>query len=268
VAIAALVVGGVAFLLGWMIGVGLLLAGVGIVLGILAMRTKPGRTFGVIALVLSGIAALTNIVAIVVFSVVLGGSLSAFTDGVQAEFGGEQTGLAVQTVETPCYAFDGPAHFINNLSEEDASACASRLQLWGETTADGQVLSTGVGAIYGSVEVEPIRVETSDGMAPADTVDAMVQAMSIDFLPSMGTVESLNEPVTLDGTEANVTRIASDAEFTEMKAVITARAPDAYQSANGPVQYFVISVVLPDEAGVEYDNEDVLAKLISTWTWN
>ncbi|GAA3883783.1 hypothetical protein GCM10022381_27460 [Leifsonia kafniensis] len=267
-AIAALIVGGSAFVLGWMIGVGFVLGLAGIVLGILALRTTSGRVFGVIGLVLSAIATLTNIVAMFVFAVFLGGSLSLFADGVSAEFGDAQSALTFAPVSTPCYGFDGPAHYVNNLPEADVAACASRLELWGEVTPDGEVLSTGVGAIFGTVGVEPIRVQTSDAMTPADTVDEMVQALSLDYLPAMGTVESLLEPITLDGVAANLTRIDSDAEFTELKAVITARAPAAYQTANGPVQYFVISVVLPDEVGqTDADEERILSELISTWTW-
>jgi len=265
-AIAALVVGGTAFLLGWLVGLGLLLGLAGIVLGILAVRTKSGRTFGVIGLVLSGIATVTSIVVTFVLAFFLSGPASLFAEDLQLEFGDEL--FATQTVETPCYSFEGPASYFNDLPEVDVVACASRLELWGEITPDGEVLNTGVGAIFGTIEVEPIRVEISDAMAPDDTLESMVQSMSLDYLPAMGTIESLIEPITLDGVSANLTRIESDAEFTDLKAVITARAPDFYQGANGPVRYFVISVVLPDEAGETVDEEQILAELISTWTWN
>jgi hypothetical protein len=276
VAIAALVVGIIAFLLGWVVGLGFLLGVAGIILGILAMRTKPGKTFGVIGLILSGIATLTNIVATFLFVMLLGGSFSLFSSefasGFDSEFGSgfsqESTGVAFQQVDTPCYSFDGPAHYINNLSASDVELCSSRLELWGDVTAEGEVRSTGVGAVFGSVAVEPIRVETSDAMAPSDTIDEMVQAMSLEYLPSLGTVDSLIEPITLDGTDANLTRLDSDAEFTDLKAVITARAPADFQTANGPVRYFVLSVVIPDEVGqTSADEDQILAELIRTWAW-
>ncbi|MGO4102889.1 hypothetical protein AB4Y63_02965 [Leifsonia sp. YAF41] len=267
-AIAALVVGGTAFLLGWLVGLGLLLGLAGIVLGILAIRTKTGRTFGVIGLVLSAIATMTNIVAILVFGFFVSGSASQIAAGLNAGLDRGAVALGTQTVETPCYSFEVPASYLNNLPETDVAACASRLEVWGELTPDGEVLSTGTGAIFGTIEVEPLRIETSDAMAPDDTVEGMVQELSLDYLPSMGVVESLLEPIMLDGVPANLTRIDSDTEFTDLEAVITARAPDVYQSANGPVQYFVVTVVLPDEAGETVDDDLILAQLISSWTWN
>ena len=61
-AIAALIVGIVAFLLCWIPFLGLVIAVVGIVLGILALRHPRGKAFGITAIVLSGLAALTGIV--------------------------------------------------------------------------------------------------------------------------------------------------------------------------------------------------------------
>lgn len=64
-AITALVVGIVAFVLGWVPILGLILAVAGIVLGILALGTPRGRLFGIIAIVLSALAALTGILLLV-----------------------------------------------------------------------------------------------------------------------------------------------------------------------------------------------------------
>ncbi len=64
-AITALVVGIVAFVLGWVPILGLILAVAGIVLGILALRTPRGRLFGIIAIVLSALAALAGILLLV-----------------------------------------------------------------------------------------------------------------------------------------------------------------------------------------------------------
>ncbi|WP_194420624.1 DUF4190 domain-containing protein [Microbacterium abyssi] len=61
-AIAALIVGIAAFLLGWVPIVGLIIAVAGIVLGILAVRQPRGRAFGITAIVLSGLGALTGLV--------------------------------------------------------------------------------------------------------------------------------------------------------------------------------------------------------------
>lgn len=60
-AITALVIGIVAFVLGWVPIFGLLAGIAGIVLGILALRQPRGKGFGIAALILSGIAVITGI---------------------------------------------------------------------------------------------------------------------------------------------------------------------------------------------------------------
>lgn len=77
-AIAALIVGIVAFIFGWVPFFGLLVAAVGVVLGILALRQPRGKGFGITAVVLSGLAALTGIFMLVVFFVLIPASESQF----------------------------------------------------------------------------------------------------------------------------------------------------------------------------------------------
>lgn len=70
-AIAALVVGIGAFIFGWVPFFGLVVAVVGIVLGVLALRQPRGKGFGITALVLSGLAALSGIFMIVLLFVII-----------------------------------------------------------------------------------------------------------------------------------------------------------------------------------------------------
>jgi hypothetical protein len=63
-AIAALVVGIAAFIFGWIPFAGLILAVVGIVLGILTPRKPRGKGFGVTGLILSGLAVLTGLMVL------------------------------------------------------------------------------------------------------------------------------------------------------------------------------------------------------------
>lgn len=65
VAIAALVVGILAFLSGWVPIVGLILAVAGLVLGILALRQPRGKALGITAIVLSGLAAVTGVLVLI-----------------------------------------------------------------------------------------------------------------------------------------------------------------------------------------------------------
>ncbi|GEK85899.1 DUF4190 domain-containing protein [Microbacterium aerolatum] len=64
-AIAALIVGIFAFLLGWVPVIGFTLAVAGIVLGILAVRRPRGKAFGITAIVLSALGALAGLLLVV-----------------------------------------------------------------------------------------------------------------------------------------------------------------------------------------------------------
>ena len=276
-AVAALVVGIVAFLTGLIVVVGLVMGIVGVILSILALRKGKPAGMGITGLVLSGIAALTNIVVIALI-VTLG---PAFWTGVrnaaeqsrdeanarntsapQDPANGGPKSLAVQNVKTPCYSFDGPAEFINDQRPAQGEDCWTELKLWGETDADGNVVPTGVGAVYGQVSVEPVSVTSSTEWVPSGDIDDMVDYLAKDYIPTLGTVITLKESVTLDGQPANITRVKSDAEFTKTKAMIVAYGPDSYNTSTGAVQLFVIVVVTP------YDNGDaVIDAIVSSWKW-
>ncbi|KDA06890.1 hypothetical protein DC31_07950 [Microbacterium sp. CH12i] len=78
IAIAALIVGIVAFLSGWVPFFGLIVAAAGIVLGVFALRQPRGKGFGITALVLSGLAAITGIFMLVLYFGVIGTSGSYY----------------------------------------------------------------------------------------------------------------------------------------------------------------------------------------------
>lgn len=60
-AIAAIIVSGVAFLAGWMPIIGVVLALAGLLLSIFAVRRQPGRVLGIIGIVLSSLALVTSL---------------------------------------------------------------------------------------------------------------------------------------------------------------------------------------------------------------
>ncbi len=66
-----------------------------------------------------------------------------------------------QLIETPCWSYDGPRTFVNNISPDQVNLCHGALELWGEDMG-GVVVPTGFGAILGQVSVEPVRVSTSE----------------------------------------------------------------------------------------------------------
>lgn len=246
-AIAALVVGIAAFLTGLVAGLGLVIAIAGLILGILAVRAKAPRGFSITGLALSGVAAITNLGAIAFIVVAALAATSA---------------TAPQNMTTPCYSFDGPAGYINNIGDPAIEDCTTELELWGELNADGTIKNTGVGGIWGSVNVEPVRLSSSDEWAPDGDLDAAIEELSKEYIPALGEVISLREWVELDGVEANLTRVRSAAETTETKALIVGFAPESYPTSRGDVRFFVISVVIPDDSG-----EEVLDTILDSWRW-
>ena len=145
-AIAALVVGIIAFFGGWIPLIGLLLGIAGVIIGIVALRRQQSRGFSLTGILLSVVAILANFIVttIVVVALATGGLAALISDAAQ------ETDPETQSVETPCYSFDGPAGYINDLSSDAVADCNSELQLWGEQNADGTIDNTGVGSIRGS----------------------------------------------------------------------------------------------------------------------
>ncbi|GAB3595942.1 DUF4190 domain-containing protein [Microbacterium tumbae] len=280
-AIAALIVGIAAFLTSLIPVLGLVLAVAGIVVGILAVRRARGRGLSITGLVLSGIALLTGIVVAVFWFLVLpfaaqstAEQIEQWSDEIESsapvdEDAGDaafdETEFSVvsgQLIETPCWSYDGPQHFTDNISADAVAACNGKLELWGESDAEGNVTPTGVGAIFGQIGVEPIRVSTAEGYAPGTDPVAVVDALEESYFAPQGEIESLHEEATLGGVPADVTRIDSDAELTETKAFITAYAPAPYDVEGEQVQLFIISIVTPYENG-----DELIQQVLDTWQW-
>lgn len=261
-AVAALIVGIVAFLFGLVPFVGLLVATVGIVLGIVALGRPGTKAQPIIGLVLSGIAMLTSIVAIIVFFAFTNLPSIWSSDGIQFDGQSNASQLTLTSVTTPCFTFEGPREFLNNQQSAEDELCFTTLQGWGELNADGTIAYSNVGLIWDKVIVEPLRVESTDTWAPDGELDSMVNYLETNYFPQSGEVISLREPITLDGQEANITRIDSAAETTETKATLVVKAPQPYDTANGPVQFFLITFVVVDERG-----DLIIDALVDSWRW-
>ncbi len=281
VAIAGLIIGIIAFVTGWIPIFGFILGGIGIVLGIIAVRASLRRGFGIAALVLSGLAVVTNIFIIIALVVTVPGAVTTAAHDAQvradetnartqaeqdaqntkdAEPGPEE--VSGHSIITPCYSVQGPAAFINNQSSASTQDCVTTLELWGEVSPDGTIVNTGVGTILGQVSVEPIRLATSETWAATGNLDGVVDYIAVDYLPQMGEVISLREPVMLEDSAANISRVDSNAVLTKTKAIIVGFAPHSYDTSQGPVQLFVISIVTP------YDNGDELIDaVVDSWEW-
>ncbi|RXR31907.1 hypothetical protein EQW78_15790 [Oerskovia turbata] len=167
-----------------------------------------------------------------------------------------------QLIDTPCWSYEGPQTFVNNISVDEERLCAGALELWGEVR-EGTVVPTGVGAIYGQVSVEPVRVSTSDSWMVGTDVDGAVDAVADSYFAQNGKVISLHEAATLDGVPANITRVEGSSSATQTKAFVSAFAPAPFTPGTETVQFFVIAIVTP------YDNGDeLIAQVIETWQWH
>lgn len=278
-AIAALIVGIVAFLSGWVPIVGLVIAIVGIVLGILAVRQPRGKGLGITGIILSGLAALTGIVMLVITFVlipsaannaqVFGDDADQWAEEVpdqeQTEEGFDEAEFSTvsgQLIDTPCWSYDGPQYFTNNISEDAVAACSGKLELWGEWDDEGHFHPTGVGMTAGEISVMPVDTATSDGFGTVGDVDAAIEGLQDSFFSQQGGALIDEELVTLDGSEAKLLRYESSSPETQTKAFVVTYAPAPYPVEGARAQLFVIALVTPYSNG-----EEQLQQVLDTWEW-
>lgn len=231
--------------------------------------TKQGvNGIGVAALVVGALALATGFVALLGGIIFLASQPPVPPQAVDdtvflPEAPASATGsVALKTIETPCYSFDGPAGYISDIPPASVEGCATKLHLWGELQEDGTILNTGFGAIWGTVFVEPIRVSVSETWSSDGTIDGVVDYLNTEFFPGGGKVQTLRNPIALDGSEANLTLVDSDSQVTVTKAHIVSYAPQAYPTESGDVQLFVISIVVPDHTG-----DELIEAMLETWRW-
>ncbi|HCS61220.1 MAG TPA: hypothetical protein DIW46_07470 [Microbacterium sp.] len=286
-AIAALIVGIVAFVTGWIPIVGLVFAVVGIVLGILAVRKPRGKGFGITALILSGLAAITGIIMLIFLvafvpneinqsqgggesydqpftdsdddgSLTEDDSTSADSDFDEAMY----SAVSGQLIETPCWSYDGPEYFTNNISADAVATCSGQLELWGEYDENDNFFPTGAGMTAGEISVMPLSIEASDAYGPVGDIDAAVEGLQEPFFSKQGGEPISEERITIDGVDASLIHYDSDSEDTQTKAFLTTFAPEPYQVADTEAQLFVIILVTPYSNG-----EEQLQQIIDTWEW-
>jgi hypothetical protein len=266
IGIAALIVGIASIVLS--VGLGFLLGIVAIILGILS-RTRPAaRGLGIGGIVTGAAGLLLSILTTAIAASLLLALAAATPAGspqgedTPAE---QQPAAAAQTVETACYSFDGPAHYTPNTSATASDACFNTLQLWGELQDDGSVLATGAGAIWGEVNIEAVRRDTFEAMAPTGTMAEMLAYLEPNFFEANGeVVENLTEPTTLDGAEANITTISPDPSTeTRTRVMISVIPPEGYRNDDGEVGFFLVTVWTSEDGG-----DDLVQQVIDSWRWS
>ena len=277
-AIAALIVSIAAFVTGWLPFVGLALAVVGLVLGILALRRPRGKGFGITSVILSALAAITGIIMLVVTFIVVPAAIEneadkydetvQVTEEDDSDLGdsgfdeAEFSTVSGQYIETPCWSYDGPKYFTNNIAPDDVATCVGKLELWGEYDSKNNFYPTGAGMVAGQIGVMPLSLDASNAYGPAGDLDAAIAGLQEPFFSQQGGESIGEEEITLDGVEARLTRYESDAAETRTKAFITVYAPEPYAVADTQAQLFVISLVTPYSNG-----EEQLQQIIDTWEW-
>lgn len=275
-AIAAIIVSGVAFLSGWIPIVGVVLALVGLVLSILAIRSGRGKVLGIIGTILAGIALLfgafmtTMIFVVAPWNDTTSSSSDPWSvetpsaapdDGAFDE--AEAAAVSGQLIETPCWSYDGPKHFTDNISAEEAGNCYGQLELWGEYDESGNFVPTGYGETAGQITVEPVSSATAAQYSDGADLSATVDALEKPYLSTVGgTISSLHEETTLGGVPANITRIDSDVAETQMKVVLTTFSPQPYDIGGDQRKLFLISITTPYSNG-----EEQLQQLLDSWEW-
>jgi hypothetical protein len=260
---AALTVGIVAFVTGWIPFLAGLVAIAGIVLGILAIRGRRAPARSIVGLSLSGLALAFNvIISTILIAAALHGAEGSGNSGPAAPAATKTAPATTKILSTPCYAFAAPNGYINNQSEKATAACITTDQLWGEYNADGTVKNTGVGQVLGSVSVDPVSTVKSDEVNPGGTLEGMVGFLNTKFIPDMGVVIGKAEAVTVDGQPASLTRVTSTKAKTRTKALLVLRAPEPYQVPGEDVRFFLVSFVTPEDNG-----DAIIDAAVSSWKW-
>lgn len=278
-AIAALILGIAAFVLGLVPIVGIVLGITGVVLGILAVRRPVRRGLGWGGLILGAFGALISIVTtflILVLPLIVVSAAQSESSSPDSPSDSQTAPDAVdpgdeelystvsgQVIDTPCWTYDGPEYFVNNISQTNADACNGALELWGEWEGDVFV-PTGAGIVAGQIQVDPVLSTNSALVSAGGDVDAFIDGIETgqNYFSQQGEVLALHEATTIGGLPANITRIDSNAADTQTRVFITVLVPEPYATTNGDVSAFLISVTTPYANG-----EEQVQQVLDTWEW-
>lgn len=245
--------------------IGFLAGAVAVVLGIIGLKRPAARNLSIGGIITGALGMLLSIVVLIVGMILWAGILSSDNDNTtDAPIGAPQSNsLEFQSIETPCYEFDGPEHYINDISAADTAACGADLGLWGEKQDDGTILPTGVGAIYGSVAVEAVRSAFITENVPGGSLDDVQTYLESGYLLESGQSIISTEDIELDGVPAKLTYLVPNSPDTQLRAVITALPEQPYAGPERDLGLFLITVSVEESNG-----QEILDTLIGSWDWN
>lgn len=167
--LAALITGGVAFFIGWVPVLGLIVGSVAITLGVLALVKKQSKALSIVAMSLGTIAALTSLVMILVFAFATSSAVVASSDGsnstsaedpaVEEPVGPEVPDLAGQTGDVA----DDELQELGFETEFDAGdetvIMRSNWTVTGTTPAAGEFAELGSTVVIHVEKIEPDSAE-------------------------------------------------------------------------------------------------------------
>lgn len=164
-AIAALVVGIVAFLSGWAPVWGLLVGAAALVLGIVALNKKQSKVMSIFGIVLGSLAIISSILATLFWGAVFNAAQHAKTSDTTSTNQNGTANLAKQfSVSKLTYATDGTqkvlAEITNNSNE--THSVTLRITFY---DASGNILGTASGTTY---DIEPGQSKTFDSTTVED----------------------------------------------------------------------------------------------------
>lgn len=297
-AISALIVGIGAFLVGLVPVVGLLVALVGIALGIVALvrrrRAQSGLGLGITGVVLSGLAAVTNVVVLAALVVALPIGAVLADEFASSRYGWDQgQGLdgapyatgpddgstdgtgAPADVTTPCWSFSLPDDAWSTGDDLDDDACSASVEVHDEVSASLVDVVTVPDAVTAAL------VPASD----ADRVASAVEALRSSWLPAVGTLVGEPEQTTLDGQPAVLVRLATGPDLSTESTVVVAFSPADPAGATSLTLVTVGPGYGDDSYGYGHDGDDAdddtatadaaeraatartLTSLTDTWDW-
>ncbi|HPM52686.1 MAG TPA: DUF4190 domain-containing protein [Rhodoglobus sp.] len=238
--------------------VGFIAGALAIILGIVGLKRRAGRSLSIAGIVTGAIGMSLSVVLVIALVAYFASTRNGSTD---AQSPSRDT-VEFQNLSTPCYEFDGPSNFINNLSDDRIAACFTKLQLWGEKTEDGQILPTGAGEVFGTVNVEAVSTEFVDESAPDGDLADFQAFLESDYLLESGQSITDTMATTLDGTPAIVTYLVPNSDLTQLRVVITVMPQRSHSAGDQEIGAFLITVSTEESNG-----EQILDRLVESWTW-
>lgn len=261
---------------------GIILGPIAIVVGVNARKHHSGATLGTAGLITGALGSLGGLVSAALFiwaglnpyeefdtSPTVMPTVSeqpAYTDepieSPMDEFGGSQTQA------TPCYAFDVPAEWILQSTQDEVAMCDASIELWMAITEDASgalyIDHTALGGPVAIVRAEPLSSRMVTEVLPADDPAAAVAYMEEQYFGPSGTEILGWTESSLGGRDA--VRLLVDTGISDFRAVYLVWAPEPYDPGNSDtISGFLVTISSQYDEILLGDDLEVL--VVDSWSW-